>query len=112
MLPQPDFPRPPVLAEPVRILLLEDDRISAAIVTAYVQRIAPAGSELHAAASLTEALALLARAEVDLVISDLHLPDSAGAGTIEALAGVVGCPVIAIPSDARSEEHTSELQSP
>ena len=34
MLPQPDFPRPPVLAAPVRILLLEDDRTSAAIAKA------------------------------------------------------------------------------
>jgi diguanylate cyclase (GGDEF)-like protein/PAS domain S-box-containing protein len=99
MLPKPDFPRPPVLAEPVRILLVEDERISAEIVTAYLRRIAPTGSELHGAESLAAALAVLARAEVDLVIADLHLPDSAGAATIAALVRVVGCPVIAITSD-------------
>jgi diguanylate cyclase (GGDEF)-like protein/PAS domain S-box-containing protein len=100
MLPQPDFPRPPALAEPVRILLLEDDRITTEIVMAYLRRIAPPASELHTAATLAGALAVLARAEVDLVLSDLHLPDSGGAGTIEALVRAVGCPVIAITSDA------------
>ncbi|HVJ24566.1 MAG TPA: diguanylate cyclase, partial [Burkholderiales bacterium] len=99
MQPRPDFPHPTVLPGPVRILLLEDDRISVEIVTAYLRRIAPPGSTVHATGTLSDALALLARAEVDLVVSDLHLPDSAGATTIESLLRVVGCPVIAMTSD-------------
>ena len=96
---RPDFPHSSVLPGPVRILLLEDDRISVEIVTAYLRRIAPSGSTVHSTGTLADALALLTRAEVDLVVSDLHLPDSAGATTIESLLRVVGCPVIAITSD-------------
>ena len=97
---RPDFPkRMPPLGQAVRILLLEDDPISVEIVGTYLRRIAFVDSELHSAATLADALALLAQAEVDLVIADLHLPDSNGAATIEALAQAVGCPVIAITSD-------------
>jgi diguanylate cyclase (GGDEF)-like protein/PAS domain S-box-containing protein len=83
----------------VRILLLEDDPISVEIVGTYLRRITFAQCEMHSAGTLADALGVLARTEVDLVISDLHLPDSAGAATIEALVRAVGCPVIAITSD-------------
>jgi diguanylate cyclase (GGDEF)-like protein/PAS domain S-box-containing protein len=96
---RPDFPHATALPGAVRMLLLEDDRISVEIVTAYLRRIASAGSTVHSTGTLSEALALLGRTEVDLVVSDLHLPDSAGAATIESLLRVVGCPVIAITSD-------------
>jgi PAS domain S-box-containing protein len=99
MRPHPDFPKPLAPAgQALRILLLEDDLISVEIVGAYLERIEFARSQLHHAATLAEALALLARAEVDLVISDMHVPDSIGAATIDALVRVVGCPVIAITS--------------
>src|SRR5688500_1630570 len=100
MLPRPDFPKAVAApGEAVRILLLEDDPLSVEIVSTYLRRIAFEQSELHSTATLAEALALLARAKVDLVISDLHLPDSAGAATVAALVRVAGCPVIAITSD-------------
>ena len=103
MLPRPDFPKHlPPLGKAVRILLLEDDPISVEIVGTYLHRIAIADSELHSAATLLDALALLAQADFDLVIADLHLPDSSGAATIEALVRAVGCPVIAITSDRDS----------
>ena len=99
MLPQPDFPKPLAPAgQALRILLLEDDAIGVEIVGAYVQRIEFARTHFHHAGTLAEALALLARVDVDLVISDLHLPDSSGAATVDALVRVVGCPVIAITS--------------
>ena len=100
VLPRPDFPKGvPPLGEGVRILLLEDDPISVELVGAYLRHMEFRDSELHSAGTLGEALALLAQTEVDLVISDLHLPDSAGAATIEALVSAVTCPVIAITSD-------------
>src|SRR5688572_8328446 len=100
MLPRPDFPKAlAVPGEAVRILLLEDDPLSVEIVSTYLRRIAFAQCELHSSATLSDALALLSRAKVDLVISDLHLPDSAGAATVAALVRMVGCPVIAITSD-------------
>ncbi|HEX6154741.1 MAG TPA: diguanylate cyclase, partial [Burkholderiales bacterium] len=83
----------------VRILLLEDDPTSVEIVGTYLRRIGFAEVTVDSAVTLADALALLATVDVDLVVSDLHLPDSSGAGTIESLVKAVGCPVIAITSD-------------
>src|SRR5688572_26623578 len=100
MQPRPDFlERTPPLGHAVRILLLEDDPISVEIVGAYLRRITFAKVELHLAVSAAEALSLLARADVDLVVADLHLPDSSGAATVASLVQAVGCPVIAITAD-------------
>jgi diguanylate cyclase (GGDEF)-like protein len=83
----------------VRILLLEDDPTSVEIVGTYLRRIGFAEVTVDAAVTLAEALALLVRVDVDLVVSDLHLPDSSGADTIRSLVEAVGCPVIAMTSD-------------
>jgi diguanylate cyclase (GGDEF)-like protein len=83
----------------VRILLLEDDPTSVEIVGTYLRRIGFAEVTVDAAVTLSDALELLARVDVDLVVSDLHLPDSSGAETIESLVKTVGCPVIAMTSD-------------
>jgi diguanylate cyclase (GGDEF)-like protein len=100
MLPRPDFvKRTPLLGQAVRILLLEDDPISVEIVGTYLRRIAFANVDLQSAVTLAEALALLAAADVDLVVADLNLPDSHGADTVERLVQAVGCPVIAITAD-------------
>ncbi len=85
--------------EPVRILLLEDDPISVELVRAYLGCIPFAEAELQSAATVADALALLARGQVDLVISDLNLPDSEGAATIARMVQAATCPVIAITSD-------------
>ena len=101
MLPRPDFPKTHAVAgQPLRILLIEDDPISVEIVGSYLKRIDFTRAELHSSATLAGALELLAQREIDLVISDLHLPDAAGAATIAALVKVVACPVIAITSDS------------
>ena len=100
MLPRPDFlKRTAPLGQAVRILLLEDDPVSVEIVGTYLRRITFAEVELHSAGTAAEALALLARADVDLVVADLNLPDSCGAATVESLVQAVGCPVIAITAD-------------
>src|SRR5262247_1033632 len=101
MLPRPDFSKrvPPRAPQTVRVLLLEDDPISVEIVGAYLRRVALA-AELHNTATLAGALELAARVQVGLVITDLHLPDSNGAATVEALVQAVECPVIAITSGA------------
>src|SRR5262245_18550159 len=83
----------------VRILLLEDDPTSVEIVGTYLRRISFAEVTVESAETLSDALALLARVDVDLVVSDLYLPDSEGAATIESLVKAVGCPVIAMTSD-------------
>ena len=91
--------RTPPLGPAVRILLLEDDPISVEIVGTYLRRIVFADVELHIAVTVAEALALLAQADVELVVADLHLPDSAGAATVERLVHATDCPVIAITAD-------------
>src|SRR5688500_11322480 len=91
--------RTPPLGPAVRILLLEDDPISAEIVGTYLRRTTFADVELQVAVTLGEALARLAQADVELVVADLHLPDSAGASTVDSLVQVTGCPVIAITAD-------------
>lgn len=73
-----------------RLLLIEDDRDIARFVSLALEE---SPLELHQAASLAAARALLARLSFDLVITDLMLPD----GTAEALleegwAGADGAP--------------------
>ena len=89
----------PPHGQAVRILLLEDDPISVEIVGTYLRRIAFADVTLHSAITMSEALRLLSEVDVDLVVADLHLPDSNGAATIATLVRTVGCPVIAITAD-------------
>ena len=98
MIREPEF-RNQEGRQTVHILLLEDDLISVEIVGTYLRRIESPQPEFHTAGTLAEALAFLAKSEVDLVIADLHVPDSAGAITVGDLVRVVGCPVIAITSD-------------
>ena len=83
MQPRPEFIKQTAQSgRAVCILLLEDDPISVDIVGAYLQAISFADVKLHSAATAAEALALLARVDVDLVVADLNLPDSAGAATV------------------------------
>ena len=89
----------PPLGEGVCILLLEDDPLSVEIVSTYLRCIGFADVKLHSAGTASEALALLASVDVDLVVADLNLPDSAGAATVATLVQAVGCPVIAITAD-------------
>ena len=83
----------------VRILLLEDDPMSVEIVGTYLQRTPFADVDVQVAETLAGALALLAQDDVELVVADLHLPDSAGASTIQSLVQATGSPVIAITGD-------------
>ena len=100
MQPRPEFvERTLPLAQAVRILLLEDDPISVEIVGTYLRRIAFADVELYSAGTAADALALLAKSDVDLVVADLNLPDSCGAATVQSLVQAVGCPVIVITAD-------------
>ncbi len=81
-LPQP-APQP--AANPVRILLIEDEPISAQIVAAFLAPMRWARATLETAATLREALARLRLEQFDLVITDLDLPDSRGIATLQAV---------------------------
>src|SRR5262245_48921657 len=86
------------LAE-VRILLLEDDRSTAMILEGQLAAVKTVRCRLTLAATLAEARRLLERERFDLVIADLHLPDSPGPATVEALVRNCLSPVIALTGD-------------
>src|SRR4051812_2930481 len=83
----------------VRVLLVEDDRASAMVVEGQLLAMTTFRCEVQVAASLREARAALAGRAFDLVITDLHLPDSQAVETVEVLVGACPYPVIAITVD-------------
>jgi diguanylate cyclase (GGDEF)-like protein/PAS domain S-box-containing protein len=71
---------------PVRILLLEDDPVSAGLVRDYLNAVGWTGSQLEWVSTLDQALVRLAPGGFDLVLADLGLPDSPGGlATLDAL---------------------------
>ena len=68
----------------VRVLVVEDEEIAAEAHATYVGRVP--GFELAGVArSAGDAVRLLAREEVDLVLLDMHLPDGHGLGLLQRL---------------------------
>jgi diguanylate cyclase (GGDEF)-like protein len=74
------------LPNQVRILLIEDEPMSAELVRAFLASITWAAPMVETAGTLREALARLTLEQFDLVISDLNLPDSRGIATLQAVA--------------------------
>ena len=74
------------LPKPLRILLIEDERLCVEIVMACLAPIQWAPLAIEAVSTLREALARLTLEQFDLVICDLNLPDSAGLATLQAVA--------------------------
>jgi signal transduction histidine kinase len=72
---------------PIRVLLIEDDLGDALLVTRRLER--ELGSldkvVLERALTLGEGIDLLGKKETDVVLLDLHLPDSAGSDTVRRL---------------------------
>ena len=83
---------------PIRVLVVEDDPIAAEAHAAYVQRL-ERFTLAGVAHSAGEALRLLRREPVDLVLLDLHLPDGHGLALLQRLrAEGVLADVIAVTS--------------
>src|SRR6185503_9442948 len=87
----------------VRVLLVEDDRLSGMIVEQHLAAIRSVKCRTDVAMTLGEALERLSRERYDLVITDLHLPDSAASDTIAALVRACDYPVIALTVDESPE---------
>ena len=68
----------------IRTLVVEDDPVAAAAHVAYVERV-PGFVVAGCAATGAEALRLLASAAVDLVLLDVHLPDTTGLEVLRRL---------------------------
>src|SRR6185503_20335028 len=84
MRPTPDFKHDRQLTT-VRVLLLEDDHAFAGLVRANLERVDWADLSIEHAPTMRHALARLERGGIDLVITDLNLPDSKGLDTVESL---------------------------
>src|SRR5258706_3617659 len=84
MRPTPDFKHGRQLT-PVRVLLLEDDQAFAGLVRANLERVDWADLSIEHAPTMREALARLERGGIDIVITDLNLPDSQGLDTVDSL---------------------------
>src|SRR5690242_19425416 len=95
----------------VRVLVVEDDRACAMVVERHLAAIASVACHVEVVASLAEALARLERARFDLIITDLHLPDSPGGDTIARLVAASPQPVIGLTIDERPELRARALAS-
>jgi signal transduction histidine kinase/HPt (histidine-containing phosphotransfer) domain-containing protein len=73
------------MPEAIRVLLLEDDPDDARMVGLMLRRLKTGSFAVTVVARLAEALAALGGREVDVVLADLSVPDSAGLGTLNAL---------------------------
>ncbi|MFD9487113.1 response regulator [Streptomyces sp. NPDC059991] len=83
---------------PIRVLVVEDDPVAADAHQLYVGRV-PGFTVAGAAHSRAEALRVLDRVEVDLLLLDLYLPDGHGLQLVRSLrAAGHGADVIAVTS--------------
>ncbi len=89
----------------MRFLLVDDIAMNRKVLEAMLVRM---GGECIAAASGPEALALLETRTVDLVLTDVWMPEMDGAqlaGRIHALPGLEKLPVIAVTADVATSEN-------
>jgi len=98
-------------APALRVLLLEDERVVALLVTEYLRAVEGVVCAITLAGTLAGALERLAAQPFDLVIADLHLPDSTGAATVAALVRACGQPVIALTADPNPDLRAQVLAS-
>jgi diguanylate cyclase (GGDEF)-like protein/PAS domain S-box-containing protein len=83
----------------VRVLLVEDERASAMVIEQHLASVGSVRCRTERVATLAQARERLARERYDLVLADLHLPDSPGAETISALVRACDHPIIALTVD-------------
>ena len=72
------------MEDPIRVLLIEDSRTDAVMVTAVLDHAPDATFDIECADTLTAGLECLSGGGYDVVLLDLHLPDSAGLDTLSA----------------------------
>ncbi|HEX4927965.1 MAG TPA: EAL domain-containing protein [Burkholderiales bacterium] len=98
-------------AQPVRILLVEDEGSFAALVELRLRAIEGVLCTVELEGTLAGALGRLAREHFDLVIADLHLPDSPGEATIARLVDACDQPIIALTADSDPDVRARALAS-
>lgn len=86
-----------MITETFRVLLLEDDTISAKITTRMLDRKGEGRFPVTRRARLDETLQALREGDYDIVLSDLNVPDSEGLKTLAAIAAVApDVPIVAL----------------
>src|SRR3989338_6777533 len=77
---------PPKFAQPLKILVVEDNAIDRRILETMLHEFSHPVSLLKSAETLAGAIALLEQHSFDVVILDLNLPDSEGKDTLTSLS--------------------------
>jgi diguanylate cyclase (GGDEF)-like protein len=86
-----------MITETFKVLLLEDDPISAKITTRMLERKGEGRFPVTRRARLDETLQALREGDYDIVLSDLNVPDSEGLKTLAAIAAVApDVPIVAL----------------
>src|SRR5436190_20635560 len=81
----------------IDVLFVEDSPVDAFLLREGLSKLLAAGAALLHAERLSEALAFVRQHTLDLILTDLNLPDSFGAETLRALVEVAGgTPVLAL----------------
>jgi DNA-binding NarL/FixJ family response regulator len=71
----------------LRVLLVEDSPLDAFLIRSTISKDGPPPFELLHVERLSEALALLERERIDVILTDLNLPDGTGSEAVRAFAG-------------------------
>lgn len=88
---------PPSGARATRVLHVEDSRIDARIVPAYLKQAAPLEFRVHQVQSLAEAVEALGAEPFDVILADLRLPDADPARTLRTLGRCGrGAPIVVL----------------
>jgi Flp pilus assembly CpaE family ATPase len=88
-----------LLAKPIHALLLEDDAEDARLLQTQLRGAAPGQFELTVVSRVAEAIQRLERGEFEIVLADLHVPDSAGLNTFLQLhAHAESLPIVVLSS--------------
>ncbi len=92
----------------LRILVVDDVPLNLKITSKYLERF---GAECHICTDSTEALSLLGKYKVDLVLTDLWMPGMNGmemVKAIHAMPGLAKLPVAAITADTEVKNNAGE----
>jgi signal transduction histidine kinase len=97
---------------PINILLIEDSDDDATIVNRYLRRSSLFTAKVDRVQSVVDAKAQFSRKSYDVILSDLHLPDSGGIATIACLKALGdSTPLIALTGLDDQEVGIATIQS-
>src|SRR5215212_6101189 len=87
------------------LLLVEDSPLDVFLLRTALGKVAPGAFELLQVERLEEAVVLLEKRSVDLILTDLNLPDSMGQETVSALIEKArGVPVVVLAGSEQNQE--------